>query len=143
VAISVTAITPSVGPTIGKVSIANLAGGGFVATPTVKLTKAGQSDINATDVVQISTSKLTCDFNLSSAVLGLWSVVVTNPDTSNATLADGFNICVAGCSGYQDGTASSLNANKLAKKERTIVLLARSSASSIRPASGQIYPRGK
>lgn len=138
-AISVSAITPATGPiTVSPVVITNLAGAGFVATPTVKLTKAGQSDINATSVVQVSTIKLTCAFSLTAVVAGAWDVVVTNPDTTTATLAAGFMIQTVGVPGHDRGS-------KLPKFQRTMTVKGATGAGtggSTRPASGQMYPRG-
>jgi hypothetical protein len=104
----------------------------------VKITKAGQSDINATSVVWVSSTKLTCIFPITGAVVGTWTIVVTNPDTTNGSLADGFtvnSVSVGGCSGPTKGL----------KFERSINLGIRVSggAGSARPTSGQIYPRGQ
>ncbi|MFC1993902.1 beta strand repeat-containing protein [Chloroflexota bacterium] len=88
----VTSITPSSGVNTGPVSITNLGGANFVDGATVKITKAGESDINATSVAWVSAIKLTCDFDLSGAATGLWDVVVTNPDAEYGTLEDGFTV---------------------------------------------------
>jgi hypothetical protein len=135
-ALTVTAITPTVGPNnTNKASITNLAGTGFVATPTVKITKAGESDINATNVVLVTTIKLTCDFNLTGATAGDWTVRVTNPDTSYAELTDGFAVKIGGCKGCDAG-------NKQPKLVRTAkVMPANVGGGPIRPTSGQMFPR--
>ena len=49
---------------------------------------------------------------------------------------------IYGVSGYQNGTATSFNGNKMPKKERTSKVMVGSVGASIRPTSGQILPRG-
>ncbi|MBI5584163.1 MAG: LamG domain-containing protein, partial [Deltaproteobacteria bacterium] len=90
---TVTGITPSNGLNNNSaLSITNLAGTNFLTGATVKLTRSGQSDINATGVTVVSPTQITCTFNLVGAAAGLWNVVVTNPDAQSATLANGFTI---------------------------------------------------
>ncbi len=73
-------------------SITNLAGTGFLAGATVKLTKSGSTDINASSVVVVSPTQITCSFNLTGAAVGPWNVVVTNTDTQSGTLSNGFTV---------------------------------------------------
>lgn len=91
-ALSVTSITPSSGLNDGPVSITDLTGTGFSANATVKLTKSGQSEILATNVVVVSSAKITCTFDLTGAAMGQWDVVVTNTDSQSGTLQGGFTI---------------------------------------------------
>ena len=42
--------------------------------------------------MQISTTRLTCTFDLTNKSAGKWNVVVTNPDGQVAILADGFTL---------------------------------------------------
>jgi len=74
----------------GAASIA-LTGAGFKQGASVRLTRDGQSDISATDVVVTST-KITCTFDLSGKATGAWDVVVTNPDLQEGSLPGGFTI---------------------------------------------------
>jgi hypothetical protein len=90
----VTSVTPSSGTNNASCTITNLAGYGFVATPTVKLQKSGQSDIAATNVIWVSATKLTCIFPITGTATGIWDVKVTNPDTSNGILVGGFTVMV-------------------------------------------------
>ena len=93
---TVTAITPNSGANTGSVSITNLAGTNFASGATVKLTKSGQTDISGSSVAFVSSSKLTCTFNLTGAVTGTWNVVVTNhPDEQSGTLTNGFTVTSA------------------------------------------------
>ena len=89
---TVTSITPNSEVNTGSVSITNLAGTGFMSDATVKLTKTGQSDIAATSVVVVSSTKITCTFALTGKIAGTWNVVVTNSDAQSGTLANGFTI---------------------------------------------------
>ncbi len=88
----VTSITPNHGQQGSVVHITNLAGSNFQSGATVKLVKTGETDINATNVVVVSASQITCDFNLSGATTGQWDVVVTNPDMQSGTLSNGFTV---------------------------------------------------
>jgi hypothetical protein len=89
---TVTDILTDNGQNNGSVSIADLKGTLFAAGATVKLTKGGQADINATNVSVVSATKITCDLNLTGAATGTWNVVVTNTDLEAGTLTNGFTI---------------------------------------------------
>jgi PGF-pre-PGF domain-containing protein len=89
---TVSAITPSSGENTGSLSITKLAGTGFSGTPTVKLTRTGYSDITATGVNVISSTKITCNFYLADKNTGSWNVNVINPDGQEGTLLKGFAI---------------------------------------------------
>ena len=90
---TVTSITPSIGQRGTTVNITDLHGTHFVSGMTVKLTRAGKPDISGESVSVVSTVKMTCVFNLpSTAEVGLWNVVVTNPSAQQGTLANGFSI---------------------------------------------------
>jgi len=87
---TVTAITPNTGVNNASASVTNLAGTGFVTGATVKLTKSGLTDISATSVTVVSSTKITCTLPITSAGTGAWNVVVTNTDAQAGTLAGGF-----------------------------------------------------
>jgi len=88
----VTSITPSRACIHTVASITNLAGSRFQPGATVKLTRAGSTDIVATNVTVVSASQIRCQVNLNGAARGLWSVVVTNPDGQSGTLPDSFAV---------------------------------------------------
>ncbi|MGC9334852.1 MAG: hypothetical protein ACP5JJ_11930, partial [Anaerolineae bacterium] len=46
--------------------------------------------------VVVTSSQITCDFDLLGAATGAWNVVVTNPDTQSGTLANGFTVTQPG-----------------------------------------------
>ena len=94
---SVTSIIPNTGVSGATVSVTNLAGTNFVpgTTPVVLLEKAGESDIIATNVNVVSSTKITCKFTLPAPTdtsIGNWNVVVVNADTQSGSLSNGFTI---------------------------------------------------
>jgi exopolysaccharide biosynthesis protein len=89
---TVTSITPAWGSNNGTTSVTDLAGANFQSGASVKLTRSGQSDIAATGVSVVNSTKITCSLGLSGKKTGLWNVVVTNPDLQSGTLANGFGI---------------------------------------------------
>jgi len=91
----VTAITPSTAPNTGTVNITNLAGANFQPGASVKLSRSGQPDINATNEVTVSPAKITCTFDLTGAASGLWNVTVTNPDGRSGTLPAAFSVNIS------------------------------------------------
>ncbi len=91
---TVGSITPASGTRDGAVNVTDLAGTGFYGAPTVLLRKTGQGDIAAANVVVVSDTHITCDFDLDDAELGDWDVVVVNPDTQEGSLADGFTVLI-------------------------------------------------
>jgi hypothetical protein len=88
---SVTSITPNTGLNTGSTSV-SISGANFVSGATVKLTKSGQTNINATSVNVSSSTQISCTLNLSGAAAGGWNVVVTNPDAQSGTLTNGFTV---------------------------------------------------
>jgi hypothetical protein len=87
--LSISAVTPpSAVP--GTITV-DLTGTGFEAGTAVKLTRSGQSDIQATGEQLIGES-LRCQVNLTGAAAGAWNVVATNPDLETATLTNGFTV---------------------------------------------------
>ncbi len=91
---TVTSITPNSGETNATVDITDLAGTGFLSGATVKLEKAGETDIIATNVTVVSSTQITCTFVLTGAASGAWDVLVTNTDTTSGRLIDGFTVTV-------------------------------------------------
>jgi hypothetical protein len=91
---TVTSITPNTGVNTGIVSV-TVVGSNFQSGATIKLTKSGQSDINAPPGT-VSESQITCDLDLTGAAIGAWNVVVTNPDSQSGTLPNGFTVTAPG-----------------------------------------------
>jgi hypothetical protein len=88
----VTGITPSTGQNTTTISITNLAGTGFYGTPTVNLTKSGESNITAGSVVVVGPTNITCTFALTGKKVGAWNVNVTNQDGQEGSLVGGFTV---------------------------------------------------
>ncbi len=88
---AITSITPNLALNNGIVHVA-INGSGFITGSTVKLAKSGQPEILATKVNVANASLINADFNLASAALGRWNVVVTHPNTSSVQLINGFII---------------------------------------------------
>ena len=89
---TVTSILPVSGNRGWPVSITNLGGSNFLSGATVKLARTGYSDIIATGVSVVSSTQITCTFDLYGAAAGQWNVIVTNPDAQSGTLTNGFTV---------------------------------------------------
>jgi VCBS repeat-containing protein len=92
---AVTDITPNTHENTGRLTVTNLAGTGFRAGATVQLQKSGQPSITAMNVVVVSGTQITCDFNFMSNAVGAWNVVVINVDAQSGTLANGVTLTAA------------------------------------------------
>lgn len=93
---SVSSIAPPAATRGTTVSITHLAGTGFLSGATVRLNRTDSTAIPATSVV-VSATQITCDFNLpAGSTVGMWDVIVTNPDMQSGALEDGFAILAAG-----------------------------------------------
>ncbi len=96
---AVVSVTPSSGINTAAVQITSLSGSNFRSGATVKLTKTGQPDINATGVSVVSSSQITCTVDITNAAPGAWDVVVTNNDLKSGTLAAGFTVALPAAPG--------------------------------------------
>lgn len=70
------------------VHIDNIGGVGFEDVFSATLTRSGESDIEGTSLNVESPGKISCDFDISGTMPGLWDVVVTDI-TGTATLQGG------------------------------------------------------
>lgn len=90
---TVTGITPASGGDGETVIVTNLAGQHFVEGATVRLQRAGQEDISASDVNVVNSTRITCRIALpAGAQAGAWDVRVTNPDAQSALGAGLFTV---------------------------------------------------
>ena len=87
-------IVSSISPTSGGGSISvTITGTHFTGATAVKLTKSGESDINATSFSVVSDTQITASFNLTGVTPGYWNVVITGSGgTYKGTLPKGFGI---------------------------------------------------
>ena len=75
----------------------------FVSSTHAYIASSGSNALEIVDtgtiiadgVNVVSPSRITCSFNLTGAVPGIYNVVVTNPDGSFGTLSGGFTVIVA------------------------------------------------
>lgn len=79
----INSVSPTKGGNIGIVTM-TITGAGFNDSANVKLVKLGQQDLIPIDSSTTITNGtvIQTSFNLSGATLGLWDVVVENPDTT-------------------------------------------------------------
>ncbi|HVP96573.1 PGF-pre-PGF domain-containing protein [Methanoregula sp.] len=72
----------------------NLTGAGFNTTviPLVKLNRTGFAEIVGTNVTVVSSTQLTCSFDLTGQETGSWNIVVINPDGQESVLVNGFSV---------------------------------------------------
>jgi trimeric autotransporter adhesin len=88
---AVTRVQPNHGGNSGPVT-AVVEGNGFQSGAAVKLTRAGQDIIGTAVTVTPGGGSLSATFDLKGKVPGFWDVVVTNPDSTSATLLSGFTV---------------------------------------------------
>jgi hypothetical protein len=137
------AVTPAIGYNSGPAAISELGGGGFAAGAEVKLTKTGQSDIPATGVTILSSTRISCGFDLTGKATGYWNIVVSSGGTASlsATLTNGFLVSPFGASGatpdvgYNSGTTTISELRGGGFFTGVTVTLAKAGQSDI-PASG-------
>ena len=96
-----TSVSPNSGMA-GTVTL-DLTGSGLRADTAVKLVRIGHSDIIATGGQLIGES-LRCQVDLTTAAVGAWDVVATNPNLETATLTAGFSVFGSIWSENFDGT---------------------------------------
>jgi parallel beta-helix repeat protein len=91
IALTVSDISPSTCINAGTFDV-TISGAYFESGASVSLTKSGQTDIVATNVVVNSTSSISCTFDLTNVATGSWNIIVTNPDSKSSTLFNSFTI---------------------------------------------------
>ena len=88
----VTSIEPDSGAYGEGVHITDLAGTGFRQPAAAYLHREDYGVKQATALVVVSSSQITCNFNLDRLPRGHWDVIVENPDGQTDTLADAFYV---------------------------------------------------
>ncbi len=74
-------------------TISDLEGYNFQTNASVALARSGENNIAGTNVIVISSRQISCKFVIpSSATLGAWDILVTNPDGQNHRYLNGFTI---------------------------------------------------
>lgn len=69
-----------------------ISGTNFREGVSAKLVKTGEADILGYSINLVSSSSLTCSFNLVNKIAGDWNLIITNTDGQSAALANGFQI---------------------------------------------------
>ncbi|PKL70514.1 MAG: hypothetical protein CVV30_03945 [Methanomicrobiales archaeon HGW-Methanomicrobiales-1] len=88
-------IAPENGYVGTSVSITDILGDGFQSGATVKLVRSDGSNISATNVNVFSPAHISCTFSLpSDAVIGVWDIIVSNPDGQSSRYSNGFTVRV-------------------------------------------------
>jgi hypothetical protein len=89
---SIKAMNPEQGYAGGSVST-EITGSNFVSNLTASLRRSGETSITATKVTWLSSSIVTCTFDLpNSTKVGPWDIVVTNPNGLSGDLTNYFTI---------------------------------------------------
>ncbi len=101
--LSLSGVTPASG--LPGTVIMDVSGTSIHSDATLKLSRAGQSDIVATSL-QLNGGVLRGQFNLTGAAPGQWNVTVANPGGGSATLANAFTLNPALWSESFDGSVS-------------------------------------
>jgi hypothetical protein len=79
------------------VSIGNLTGTNFITGASVKLSKTGNPDLFASDVLVLDATNITCTFTLPAGTSpGLWDVTVINTDGQSGILPTSFMVNTPG-----------------------------------------------
>ena len=84
-------VTPGSGPNSQIVTV-TITGLNFQSGAATKLSKSAQPDIAGTSITVVSSTEISCQFDLRGVQSGAWDVTVTNPDTKSGTLPSGFTV---------------------------------------------------
>ncbi len=93
--LKVSGIAPQLAANSENALLVNLTGLGFETGDTIRLTRAGQADIHATEVSVVDAANVTCRLNLTGASPGFWDVVVTETGGPSSCLSGGFAVALA------------------------------------------------
>ena len=86
-------ITPNSGNSSSAVSIRNLTGTNFISGASVKISRTGNPDLFASNVIVLDSTNLTCTFTLPAGTSpGSWDVSVINTDGQSGILPNGFTV---------------------------------------------------
>lgn len=88
---TVISIEPNSGYSGSAVSISNLTGTNFISGASVKLSRTGNPDLFASNMIVLDSTNLTCTFTLPAGTSpGSWDVTVINTDSQSGVLPNGF-----------------------------------------------------
>ncbi len=89
--IGITSVVPAEGYNSGTLR-SEIQGFGFKSGAAATLALAGEIEITASDTLVVSSSKISCSFDLTGKKPGIWTLNVANSDGGSAALADAFEI---------------------------------------------------
>ncbi len=82
-------LSPTTATNSGAITGVDITGSGFKSGLTVELVRSGQTNVQATDIVVAGGGlSLQCSLPLGNVQPGLWGIVITNPDTQEASAAN-------------------------------------------------------
>ncbi|OGB87891.1 hypothetical protein A3H38_05815 [candidate division WOR-1 bacterium RIFCSPLOWO2_02_FULL_46_20] len=84
-------ITPKKAYDTGNVAV-EISGKYFISGARAMLSKPGEGDIIGTNIVVKSSTKITCQFDLTGKAAGRWDVKVENEDGKGGSLSEGFKV---------------------------------------------------
>ncbi|OVE76101.1 hypothetical protein BVX98_06375 [bacterium F11] len=85
-------ISPSVVNQADPAQTITITGEIFATTPTVTLTKTGETSITGTSINRTSDQTILATFDTNDKALGFWDIVVTNSNGRSATLSSALQI---------------------------------------------------
>jgi hypothetical protein len=88
----ITSIDPDSGISGQWLTDVRVEGANFQEVMSIKLTKQGANPISGTNFAIVNPTRIRVDFNLTNAVVGQWSVVVTDRNQGEVVLKDVFTI---------------------------------------------------
>jgi subtilisin family serine protease len=89
--LSLVSVTPSTGVNNSQVSV-TISGTGFKPTPVVKMVGGGGAEVIASGVTVVSSTTMTCTFDLRGKPAGTYDVVVIAQNGETAILPSGFSV---------------------------------------------------
>jgi len=133
--LTILSISPNNGVNTEVVTV-TIIGKRFQKGATVKLVKTGQPDIIGTETTTVDSTKITTRFDLKGKEVGVWDVVVVNPDGGTSTLAGAFTViepAIIGISPDKGGNAgmATVKINGRGFKEGAIPRLRKSGENDI------------
>ena len=85
-------IDPASGFNIAPINRVKVTGANFTGNTTVRLTRTGQNNISGSSLTLVSSTEITCNFNIAGAQVGNWNVVVDDGSNNLGSLTNGFEV---------------------------------------------------
>jgi hypothetical protein len=85
-------VTPASGYNIAPLNRVKVNGANFTGNTTVRLTRTGQNNVSGSSITLVSSTEITCNFNIAGAQVGYWNVVVDDGSNNLGSLTNGFEV---------------------------------------------------